>query len=133
MKKKMKWFLKKLLCVVLIGFIIFGIGLVIAYWITDHYDSSLQEVVFMEGLLILIIGILASMKGNPSGSSISGIGLKNENAMSFQNLEATRLERERNPYDKNFLKNSIVEFVFSSVALMIGGAMLMGYCILFLS
>lgn len=132
MKEKMKKILIKTLFVLLFGLIIFAVGTGIAFLIAMRFDYLLEDVMFVEGLLVFIIGMFSAMKGNPSGGSINGIGMRNESAISFQNLETTRLERQYTNYYKNFLKNSIVDFGFSSITIMLGGAFIIGFGIFFL-
>jgi hypothetical protein len=72
-----------------------------------------------------------SMKGNPSGTSFSGIGQKNVNAISNLDLEVTRMEREINPYHKDYYKNNIVEFAFGNLTVLLGGVLLIISSIIF--
>jgi len=128
---KVKKILKKFLYLLLFSLVYVGIGYVIGILISNRFDYALQEVLSYEGLILLIIGILFSMKGNPSGSSISGVGQNNANAMSFYDLEVTRLERESNPYHKDFLKNNIVVFAFSNLSIILGGILIIASTMIF--
>jgi len=128
---KVKKILKKFLYLLLFSLVYVGIGYVIGILISNRFDYALQEVLSYQGLILLIIGILISMKGNPSGASISGIGQNNANAMSFYDLEVTRLEREANPYHKDYLKNNIVVFAFSNLSIILGGILIIASVMIF--
>lgn len=72
------------------------------------------------------------MKGNPSGINLNGIGQSNENGISFQNLEVTRLEREAKPYYKDYFNNNVVKFAFSNLTFILGGIFLVLFSIVLL-
>jgi hypothetical protein len=113
--------LRIILLVGLYSLIILGIGYAIAILIANYFDYSLQDVMFIEGMIIFVLGIMLSMKGNPSGSFLSGFGLINGQYFANLNLEITSSERKSTNYYKNFLKNSIVEVAFSNLTIIIGG------------
>lgn len=132
MNSKLKIFLKKTILLLVFSLIYFVIGYLAALLISKQFNYSLQTVMSYEGIALIIIGILTSMKGNPSGVDFSGIGQNNENGISFSNLETTRLERENNPYYKDYFKNNIVQFVFGNLAILIGGILIIAFCIFIL-
>ncbi|MGB4660543.1 MAG: hypothetical protein WBI07_15310 [Mobilitalea sp.] len=103
MRKKLHGIIKVLLISFVFSLIALALGLVASILIANYFNYRLQDVIFCLGILLLIIGTLLSMKGNPSGSSINSIGNKNTNAISYFDLEVTRQERERNPYHKDFM------------------------------
>lgn len=84
-----------------------------------------------EGIILVVIGILMSMKGNPSGISISGMGTNNANITSYLNNEILRQEREMNPYYKDFFKNNVVKFAFGNVTLILGGIFIFAFSAIF--
>jgi hypothetical protein len=85
-----------------------------------------------EGLLIIIVGVLMSMKGNPSGISISRFGSNSANMTSYLDNEITGLERKINPYDKDYFRNNVVELVFGNLVFLLGGILIFLYSIIFL-
>jgi hypothetical protein len=108
-----------------------GLGLVASMLIAHQLDYRLQDVIFCLGILLLIIGMLLSMKGSPSGNSISSIGNKNTNAISYFDLEVTRQERESNPYHKDFMQNNIIEFSHLSLIFLLAGIFMIAFDMIF--
>jgi ABC-type multidrug transport system fused ATPase/permease subunit len=132
MKKfNFKKILKKILFLLLFSILYLAIGYVAAILISNQFHYKLQDVMFMVGFLLFIIGILMSMKGNPSGTSFSGIGQKNVNAISNLDLEITRMEREIKPYHKDYYKNNVVEFAFDNLTFLLGGVLIIISSIIF--
>jgi hypothetical protein len=131
LKNKIKLFLVRGVFSVIFGLILMGIGIGVAILIANKSSNSLPDVMFMEGIVVLVIGILASMKGNPSGGNISRVGMNNPNLVNFMDLETTRIERETTNYYDEFRKHAIVEFGFSSITLIFGGVFLILVSILF--
>ena len=132
MKLKIKKLLKKILFLLIYSLIFFGIGCVVAIAISNRFNYKLQDVMSYEGLILILIGILFSMKGSPSGTNFNGIGLSNENAISFQNLEVTRQERESNTYYKDFFKNNVVELAFSNLTFILSGIIMVAFVMIIL-
>lgn len=106
-KINMKLIIKLLLLVVLFLGLAFIISKVIGYGIKD--------VLFIEGIILILGGILSSINGNPKGLSIQGLGSINAQYISNANLEITKMERE-----KVNIKEEL-KFAFSGIALIISG------------
>lgn len=123
-KKNIGKLLKKLMLLLAVSLVFLGIETVVAMLITGRYDTTLQDVMTMEGVVVAAIGMLASMKGSSSGASISGIGSKNSDMAAFANLQHVRLEREGDSYRKNFFKNGVVEFGLFRLSILISGLMM---------
>jgi Na+(H+)/acetate symporter ActP len=129
--EKLRFFIIKSLFCILFGLIVMGLGLLLGYLIATHYGYRLQDALFIIGILLVVIGIFASMKGNPVSMNIGGIGMKNANAISYMELETVRLERERTNYYQNFFKNAVVTFAFSGWTILLGGVFIIVVSILF--
>lgn len=119
--------LKKLLVLLVISLVFLGIEVGIAILISYRSDTTLQDIMTIEGILVAAVGILASMKGASSGASIGGIGSKHSDMAAFNNLQHVRLEREGDSYRKNFFKTSVVEFGLFRIAAIFSG-LLMVFC-----
>ena len=132
MKIKLKKNFKKALFLLLFSLIYLGIGFIVAILISNKFSYNLQDVMTYEGLIIILIGILMSMKGNPSGISISRIGNNDASMTSYLNNEITRQEREINSYHKDYFKNNVVEFAFSNLAFILGGIFIITFGAIFL-
>lgn len=115
---------KGILLFFLYSLVFLGIGYLIAILISGNSNYSLQDVMFFEGILSIVIGLMLSMKGNPSGVSLHALGRKDAQYISNENLEASKMERTSTNYYKNFLKHSIIEFTHSSLVLVISGIFL---------
>ncbi|MBH1940832.1 hypothetical protein I5677_08020 [Mobilitalea sibirica] len=131
-KGKIKIIIRKLLWLFIFGLVYLSTGYIVALFISHQFGYTLQDVMSYVGIFLFFLGILLSMKGNPSGSNINGMGMSNEKAISYQNLEVTRLEREINPYHKDYYKNNVVRFAFGKLTFIIGGVMIMAFSLLVL-
>lgn len=131
LKNKLKLLFFRGVFSIIFGLVLMGIGIGVAILIAKNSGNSLQDVMFMEGVAVLIIGIFASMKGNPGGGSISRVGMNNPNIANFLHLETIMIERKTTNYYDQFRKHAIVELGFSSITILFGGVFLMGASILF--
>lgn len=122
---KLKSLLKQSLLILCFSLIIFLIGLLISFLICYFKNCKLENILFYEGIIVTIIGVLMSLRGNPSGSNIGSIGQNNATQVSFENLEVTRLEREMNPYHKGFRKNNIVTLGVINITIILSGIFLL--------
>ncbi|HBI72280.1 MAG TPA: hypothetical protein DEG06_00155 [Lachnospiraceae bacterium] len=124
-KQKIGRYMKEAAKLLIFSIIYLVIGFVIALIISSRFNNNIWDILAYEGIALLIIGFLISMKGNPSGLNINGIGHDNANINSFLSNEVTRQEREYKPYYKDFIKNNVVEFAFTNITLILGGIFLL--------
>lgn len=121
LKLKIKKLIKKILLLLLFSLVYMGIGFIVAILISNRFDYNLQDVMTYEGFILILIGIALSMKGNPSGMNLNGIGQSDDNALSYLNYEVTRQDRESNPNYKDYFKSNVVVFAFSNLTFILGG------------
>lgn len=112
-KNQMKLLLKVFIGGCIWCVIAIGIGIEIRI----KFGYNLNDVIFVEGILLIIIGLLSSMGGNPSGLYFQGLGNLNAQYVSNLNIEITKKEREK---AKNMLKTTI-SIGCSTMTLVIGG------------
>lgn len=89
--------------------------LILGFIISKVSDYNLNNVFFVEGIILIFGGILSSMKGNTKGLSMQGLGRIEAQYISNINLEITKRERE-----KVNLKEEM-KFVFSDLVLILSG------------
>lgn len=77
---------------------------------------NLKDILFIEGIIFVILGISSFLGGNPTGLSLQGLGQTNAQYIANANLEVTRMEKEKTNTIKNNFKTSI-----STVSLVMGG------------
>lgn len=77
---------------------------------------NLKDILFIEGIILVILGVSSFLGGNPTGLSLQGLGQTNAQYIANANLEVTRMEKEKTNTIKNNFKASI-----STVSLVIGG------------
>ncbi len=124
MKSKLKKILKNMLFIMLFSLVFLGIGYLLAIFISHQFYYKMQDIMFYEGLIFILFGVLFSMKSNPSGVNLQGLGMTNPQYFSNQNLDVTRLERETTDCYKDFLKSSMVEFAFSNITIIVSGILI---------
>jgi hypothetical protein len=120
MDLKLKIIIKKTMFLLLFSIIILGIGTAIGFFITYNLHYNLQDTLGFEAILLAVIGVMLSMKGNPF-SGIRGMGQQNVNAQIYDNLETARLENDLTDYNKNFLKHHVTEFRIINLSFILGG------------
>ena len=92
--------------------IAFGIGNVTAY--------NIQDVLFVEGMVLLGLSILSSVSGNSNGISFGALGQNNAQYVMNANLAVTEKERTLNSLKADF------KMGFSSTVLVLAGV----FCII---
>ena len=94
------------------GIVLFGVALII----TNFKDYELRDVLFVEGIIFVVGGVLSSIGGNPMGLSMQGLGQNNAQYIANANLEVSKKEKDKT----NNIKTTI-SAVLSTVSLIIGG------------
>lgn len=127
MKLKTKNIIKYLLITVFLSACISLTGYFVASLISKEFSTGIKSVMFIEGIITLIIGLMSMMEGNPSGINITDSGRHGSEYLSYMNLEVTRMERNLTNYFKNFMNHSIVEIASSSLTIVLGGVFILLY------
>lgn len=94
------------------GIVLFGVALII----TNFKDYELRDVLFVEGIIFVVGGVLSSIGGNPMGLSMQGLGENNAQYIANANLEVSKMEKDKT----NNIKTTISAGL-STVSLIIGG------------
>lgn len=68
---------------------------IISVIITEFKEYIFNDVIFVQGMILIVVGLLSSMGGNPMGLSIEGIGSQSAQYITNANLEVTKYEKER--------------------------------------
>ena len=111
-KSVLKTIVKCAVLGVIWAIILFGIALII----TKFKGYELKDVLFIEGIFFVIVGILSSLGGNSMGLSMKGLGQTNSQYIANANLEVTKMEKDKT---KNI--KTTVSMGLSTVSLIIGG------------
>lgn len=61
------------------------------------YNLNIKELLFFEGLILLLVGALSSFGGDAKGSSLQGLGMTNSQYVANANLEVQKKLDENNP------------------------------------
>lgn len=94
------------------GIVLFGVALII----TNFKDYELRDVLFVEGIIFVVGGVLSSIGGNPMGLSMQGLEQNNAQYIANANLEVSKMEKDKT----NNIKTTISAGL-STVSLIIGG------------
>ena len=97
------------------GIVLFGVALII----TNFKDYELRDVLFVEGIIFVVGGVLSSIGGNPMGLSMQGLGQTNSQYIANANLQITKMEK-----DKAKIIKTTVAVGLSTVSLVIGGVLI---------
>lgn len=113
-KSVLKTIVKCVIFGVIWAIILFGVALVI----TNFKGYELKNILFIEGIIFVMIGILSSIGGNPMGLSMQGLGQSNAQYIANGNLEVAKMEK-----DKTKSVKTTVSIGLSTVSLVIGGVL----------
>lgn len=116
--------IKLALLVLLFSFVFLCIGYLIASYIAIQNNYNIKDVMFVAGMIVMILGLMMSMKGNPSGGSISALGSLYGQYSAAWNLEVTRVERETTNYYRDFIKHSVVQLAFGNITIILSGILM---------
>lgn len=108
--------IKSLIKCVVWGIIWSIILVLIGLGIVNFTTHNLKDVLFVEGIILVILGVSSFLGGNPTGLSLQGLGQTNAQYIANANLEVTRMEKEKTTTIKNNFKTSI-----NTVSLVMGG------------
>lgn len=90
--------------------VLIGLGIV-------HFTAhNLKDVLFIEGIILVILGISSFLGGNPTGLSLQGLCQANAQYISNTNLEVTKMEKEKTSTIRKNFKASI-----NTISLVMGG------------
>lgn len=131
MQAKVKSLVLRILLLMLFGLLYFAIAYGIGVFLSQKLGYPLENVLTYEGIILTFVGILASMKGRPSGINLNNVGRENASITAYLNNEITRQEREMHPYHKDFYKNNIVKFAFGNLTFIIGGLLLLAFVFIY--
>ena len=127
---KMIQILKRVLISLMLSSLFFLLGYLLANPISNYFHTSFKDIIFYEGI-ILVLGTLASaIQGNPSGVNLQGLGMPNAVYISNRNLETSKTERNVTNYYKNFKNNGVVKLTLSKLTLAFGGIFLIIFSLL---
>lgn len=98
------------------GLVWLGLAALIGFIITKIFpDKSFENILFIEGLVLVFGGIFASISGDPMGLSMQGLGQTNAQYIANANLEVAKMEKEKSGAKID------IGFSLSTFSLLIGG------------
>ena len=106
---------KRLLKCGLFGLLWFIILVILALLIVNFKKYNFNDVLFIEGMILVVIGVLSSLGGNPMGLSLQSLGQMNSQYVAKANLEVSKREKS-----KTSLKTTL-SISLSMAAFVIGG------------
>ena len=116
-----KTLLKSLSKCILWGAIWTVILLIIGNILANLKGFLLKDVLFIEGIIFIILGIFSCIGGNPMGLSLQSLGQNNPQYNTNANLEVSRMENNNKSSLKNTISISIntVSLIFAGIACVI--------------
>ncbi|GAA0071173.1 hypothetical protein UT300003_26970 [Clostridium sardiniense] len=108
---------KSLIKCVIWGIVWAAILFVAAIVISKYTEHVFKDVLFIEGIIFVIIGIFSCVGGDPMGVSLQGLGQNNAQYIGSANLEISKMEKDRG---RNRFKTTISASI-SMISLIIGG------------
>lgn len=86
-KDTFKLFLKQMIWIIVQVIILLAISI----GLSEIKGYSAKDVIFIEGIIVIILGLFASMNGNPMGLSIQSMGQNNAQINSNNNIKIKEL------------------------------------------
>ena len=94
----------------------FGVAVLIGFIITKVTAyKNFENILFIEGIILVFVGIFASISGDPMGLSMQGLGQNSAQYSASANLEVTKMEREKSN------RKLDVALAVSTFSLILGG------------
>lgn len=113
--------MRKLNYSLLIKCIVFGvicslILVIIGLFIKNYANSNFKDILFLEGIIVVILSTMASVGGNSFGLSMGALGQMNSQYVANVNLEAHKVEKEKTKGNITTLNFGLI-----STSMIIGG------------
>ncbi|MGL5415088.1 MAG: hypothetical protein ACRDAU_05465 [Clostridium sp.] len=101
------------------------LAIIISIGISFIGKINMNDVLFMEGIVLVVVGLLSSMGGNTNGAGIQGLGSNSTQYITNASLEIKRME------EKNGKNKSRVDFDNINIALIFAGILciIINFCI----
>ncbi|CDG02215.1 Putative uncharacterized protein [Clostridium chauvoei JF4335] len=103
------------------GIIWIAITATIAILMMNLTRYNFKDVMFIEGIVLVILGLFASVSGNPMGLCIQALGNSNSQYVANANMQITKLDTEKAHRNAK----TTIRMGISTVALIIGGILSM--------
>lgn len=112
-----KTLLKSLEKCILWGVIWTIILFIIANILVNLKEFLLKDVLFIEGIIFIMLGLFACIGGNPMGLSLQSMGQNNAQYTTNANLEVSKMESTNKSNFKNTISVSIntVSLIFAGI------------------
>lgn len=118
-----KKFFKKIAFVFIYGIISSALAFLISsYLVRNNSVVKVYDSMTMIGLLIMVIGALSSVGGNPTGVGAIGLGQMNNQYISNFNIEVTKMERSITKYFESTANHTKLYFTSSKLNIILNGA-----------
>lgn len=114
----MKAPIKKLILSIFLSITFVFICLILAMFTSKQYAYKMEDVLSIEGLILLIIGVLLTMEGGPSFSSIRSVPQKDSPPDTYMDVE-TLANEKKNEVRNHLNGESIIKLTFSGSTLII--------------
>jgi hypothetical protein len=95
---RLKKLLAKTLSLLIYGAITSLVAFLAALLLHKFVNIKVYDLITIIGLIIVVVGALSSIGGNPTGVGILGMGQQNVQYMSNYNIEVTSMERKITKY-----------------------------------
>ncbi len=113
--------LRRIMFILLFGIVSSIIAFFISLLLHHYLMMRTFDIMAIIGLLIVIIGAVSSIGGNPSGVNLSNMGQVYSQYSSHLNLEVTKMERESTDYFRNTVNHVKLHFFGSSLNVILNG------------
>ena len=125
LNEKQKKIRKKLVFSLISSLVLFGIGTAAAALIAYKFSYRLTDVLFIGGAIVLVIGLLLTMIGDPSPAVIRRFGSKGAQTLTEIDADAEIYKKESGKYYKKFARGgSMFTFAFSNLTMILCGIFL---------
>lgn len=125
MNLKAKFSTRPVLSFIVINVILTAAGFLIAFLLSLFLSTSFQDLVTYAGFIIILLGIITSLKGNPFIISFRGMGKSKANADTFDDLMPADAGQGSKSSHKNLHKKATVEFGHIRTSMIVSGILLL--------
>jgi hypothetical protein len=101
--------------------VVLVVGCAVGFGVSRWIGMTLQDAGTVVGILTVAVGVTMSMRGNPSGTNLQGMGTSMPQYSANANLDIMNAERDITGYRKDFRNQSVFRITNSSLVLILGG------------
>ncbi len=106
---------KYLLSILVYSIILYTIAIIIS----NIINCEIKNILFIEGIIIVMIGIFSGIEGDSKGASLQGLGQNNTQYISNANLEVSKLIKQSKVGNFSYYNYNTISLIISGIIMIL--------------